>query len=221
MAEDEVSSKLRSWVQDAIGEIPVHFAQPPSDPVQSGIFFFLLGLQPNLALRNDPNRRIEIFRRYLVCDGDPAGNQVEELLFRALETNSWQVEPEPPSPDLWIALGIPMRPTFILRAPVARDRPARPAPPVKVVDLSTSLANTLTGFVRSPDGSAVSRCTVELMERGTSVVTGYDGAFAFPSLVSTIGYRFRLAHQGREQFVDMAAGEGFTQPVVVTFNSAS
>ena len=45
MVQDDVTSGLQSWVEVALGQVPVHFELPLQDPVPQGVFH-LLGLGP-------------------------------------------------------------------------------------------------------------------------------------------------------------------------------
>ncbi len=131
---------IESFVRDACGDIPVAFTTPARDEKARQIWLIVVGLAPNLSVRNDVKHPLEIHRRYLVCATSPDESErasiVESVLFSALRARSGiTLESEPPADTLWLALGLPPQAACILRVPVLSERPVASAPKVETVQI--------------------------------------------------------------------------------------
>jgi hypothetical protein len=78
---------------------------------------------------------------------------LDMLLVAAIDDNGFEVALEPPSAEMWAALGVRPRPSFMLRTVVQSEQPQRPEPRRVRVPLVVRLAavSRLEGTLLSTD----------------------------------------------------------------------
>jgi len=220
---NETEDRLKAFVRSACGDTPIVFSTPERDDNRLQLCFVLVGLAPNLILRNNVSHPREIYRRYLVFASGPKQSDradlVENILFQSLDARDFILEPQPPSDSLWLALGLLPQAAFILRVPVLSERESVSAPPVETIQLNLSPSATLRGRVLDEGGAPLANCVVEIPSQRLQTTTGFDGGFQFRSLSRDMSYSLCVVREGKEFLSHPAVGTGFTQPLTLTLDS--
>ena len=108
---------------------------------------------------------------------------LETLLFAALDTPAYTVEPAPFPPASWAAFGVPPQPGFALSALVQRARPQPPVPRVRrPLEVETAPLVTLSGRVLGPDDIPLPDAYVELPALQRGVRTDGRGRFVLTAV---------------------------------------
>jgi hypothetical protein len=140
---------------------------------------------------------------------------LESLMFRALDGSMLQIESEPPSNDLWLALGLPPQAAFIMRVPVLHERTLQKAPPVQSVQLNLSPTGTLQGVLLDAAGMPIANCLVEIPSEQFRTFTDVEGHFKFQSLSREAQHHVRVVWKGKEFLTQPAVGSGFSEPLTL------
>jgi hypothetical protein len=213
---------LIAWTRSVLPDVEVSLARPAADdPEGRGVGLYLLELRQRPPLRSTRPEPLQLAVQYLVRtwapDPSDAHAMLLDLAFAAMEEPDFQVELDPPPPELWSALGVPPGPTFRLQLPVRRERPQRPVKPVlhPLVVEPTALG-TLAGWVRTPDDQAISGATVDVPDLERQSITDRDGRFWFEALPGR-GRRLelRVRAKGREVWATVAADETERDQVLI------
>ena len=184
---DEVDQHLKDWVGRVLGDVPVSLAVPDRDNVDRcvGLYLLELGQPPPARTAQRPALRVSLC--YLVTTGaespERAHHLLGELVFAALTEPDFEVDLSPVPVALWAALGVPPRPAFRLRVPLARERSQQDVPGVKVPLLAQAMpAAVLVGRVVGPGDIPIPGALVELPAMGLSARTDLKGCFRFASV---------------------------------------
>ncbi|MEO8009858.1 MAG: carboxypeptidase-like regulatory domain-containing protein [Betaproteobacteria bacterium] len=225
---DPTHSHLEAFVRQACGEVALFFGAPERGELREQIWFVLIGLSPNLAVRNDVRQPLQVYRRYLVgASAEDTSRQAallealmfRALMFRGLDGQDIQLVPEPPPNDLWLALGMPPQAAFLLSVPVFRERQIIKAPPVETVELELTPTGTLQGRVIDASGMPLKNCVVEIPSQRLGTTTDVEGRFTFASLSRTAAYPIHVVWKDRELTMQPVAGSGFSEPLTVMLDS--
>ena len=219
---DTTQAQLEAFAHEACGNVAVSFATPGRSDKALQICFVLIGLSPNMAVRNDVRQPLQIYRRYLVCATAPDSTEqsrvLEEMMFRALGTGI-QIESGEAPNDLWLALGLPPQASFLIRVPVLRERAVRTVTAVQSVELQLSPTGTLQGIVLDSAGMPVANCSVEIPSEKLHATTDVEGRFKFQSISGETTHRVRVVWKGKEFTVEPEIGAGFSESLMVTLDS--
>jgi hypothetical protein len=213
MAES-TDSDLTAWVRRVVPGVNVSLERPALDqPAGRGVGLYLFELRERPPMRNTRREPLQLAVQYLVraWAPDPADAHalLLDLAFAAMEEADFEVELDPPPPELWTALGVPPSPTFRIGVPVRR---ARPQPVVKPVlhplVVEPAAFGTLAGWVRTPDDEAIVGATVEVPDLERRSTTDRQGRFRFEALPGR-GRRLelRVRAKGREVWATVAGDE--------------
>jgi hypothetical protein len=218
------TASLVDWLRDVAGA-PVTVGLPvapadgasPGDPAPA-LSVWPLELGPDGQTRGSAGRSpMRLLARYLVAasagDGEAVG-----LLDRVLVAATLAGEPtivmEPPSPQLWLALGVVPRPVLIFEVPVRVERPSATAPLVRhPLRLDGAGVRPLSGVVVGPGEVPLPGVRVEVVGTGAAAYTDTGGQFRFASVPSDMPARLRLQGRGRQLLAEIDAGS--TDPVVI------
>jgi hypothetical protein len=122
---DEVDQRLKAWVSEVAGDLPVSFAAPDRSQPKPGINLYLLDLgaaPPARSVRRVPLQFTVCYLITVTADTpERAHHALGELVFSALETPEFEVDLGAIPVELWMALGLPPQPAFRLRLPVRRE----------------------------------------------------------------------------------------------------
>lgn len=222
---DRVDERLEKWAAAALGKekVEVTFAFPPA--VKRGVGLHLLEVLPAPPLRTPKRPPLQLTLRYLVTASaeNPADAHriLGELAFAALENPDFDVEIEPLPPAVWTALGVPLRPAFVLRVPLRRERPE---PPVRRVRMPLVIRNApmrpFTGLVVGPGGIPIVGARVEAPSLGQAAETDVRGRFRFPGVPVGMDLRaLRVFAKGLEVDVKLDRPAPADAPLVIRMDA--
>lgn len=183
----QVDQDLKEWVSSVVSGVDVCLAPPQDAGDQLGVGIYLLDLlhtPPATGSRTPP---LQISLRYLVTTwaGTPedAHRVLGELVFAAMEHETFEVELESLSMQVWRAFGISPRPCFMLRVPLRMERPEPTGPRVRrPVEVRHSPLTSISGVVVGPRELPLLDARVELPALGLAVRTDSKGRFRFAAV---------------------------------------
>jgi hypothetical protein len=186
---DEVDQRLKAWVGEVAGDMPVSFATPDRSTRGPGVSLYLLELGSAPPARSVRRVPLQFSVCYLVTvdaeTPERAHQLLGELVFAALETPGFEVELSSTPVELWTALGIPPRPAFRLRLPVRRERAEPNVRRVRFPLVTHTVPNeALLGRVVGPGDVPIPGALVELPALKLSTQTDARGCFRFPLVPS-------------------------------------
>jgi hypothetical protein len=202
----------------------------PSTGEDVGINLYLLDFEQEPLPRGAAKPPLQVALRYLITvsgdDTAEAHRQLWTLLVDAVgraEPNSWAVEREAPPLELWRALGLAPRPSFVLRVQARHEwEQLPPGRRVEKREFKGGPVRTLSGVVFAPPGQTpVAGAVVDLPALGQTVETDGRGRFLFAAVP---GGDFRpkklvVRARGIQQNVDVPADAGIG-PLVIELNFA-
>lgn len=219
---EDVDRRLEQWVASVAGPLAVTFSTPSPTTKSATASVYLLDVAPapfGRPLKEEPP--IRILLRYLITPSaeDPreAHRLLSCLLLAALGHREWEVESEPLPAAVWQALGLPPRPSFVLRIPVQRERPAKPVPRVTSgLVIRQSPLGALAGRVVGPGGVSIMGALVEVPGLNLATRTDADGQFVFAALpLSPPVEVLHVNARGRSVRVNLDPAQGGDRPVTV------
>jgi hypothetical protein len=215
---DETDLRLVRWVEGVLDRPRVSLSLPAGGEA-AGVNIYLLDLEQEPLPRGSKKPPLQVALRYLVTVGDEDLAQAHRHLWKLLvdaagraEANHWTVEREPPPLELWRALGLTPRPSFVMRVQARHEwEQLPPAKRVERREFQGGPVRSLSGIVyASPGETPVSGAVVDLPALGQSVETDRRGRFTFPAVP---GGDFRpkkivVRARGHRQDVDVPADAG-------------
>lgn len=223
----ETDQRLLDWCASVLDGARASLAPPSDESGEDAVSVYLLDFAHESLPRGQDKPPLQLGLRYLITARGRDEKQVHDRLWQLLldatvrgESKQWAVEREPPPLELWRALGVAPRPSFVLRV-AARHEWARPpaGPPVKQRIIAGGPVRTLKGVVLGPGSTPIAGAMVDLPSLGQSVETDRAGRFAFAAVPGG-EYRPRklvVRARGRRQDVDVPADAG-SEPFVIQFN---
>jgi hypothetical protein len=208
---DSTDRDLMAWAEHVLPGVEVRIGPPTTTPPEDrAVGLYLLELRSHPPLRGSRPEPLRLWARYLVQAWAPSPSEAHAMLFQlvfsALEREDLDVDLDPPTPDLWLALGVRPAPCFRVAVPVRRVRPEpRVKPVLHPLVVRPDALGTLAGWVRTPDDQPLSGARVEIPALERSVVTDRDGRFrltALPGRGTPIELRVRA--KGREVWTSIA-----------------
>ncbi|MEM1180768.1 MAG: hypothetical protein AAGM22_20655 [Acidobacteriota bacterium] len=218
--------RLKTWVNEALGEVEMSFEVPSSGrTAEPTVFLYAVGVE-DLAYRHGTTRgrAPQGFRfRYVVATGAPTAPQAQELLgellFSAMDEAGFDVDLSGHDSSLWQTFGIPPRPSFFLLTSVERTREEFIAPRIQEPPrLLSSVAVPLVGKVIGPGSLPLMRARVELPAMSLSTYTDADGYFRFPAVAGeTASYELRVHARGTVRKLSVKRSLNPEEPLLVPF----
>jgi hypothetical protein len=186
---EEVDQRLKAWVGEVTGDVPVSFAAPARNTGVHGISLYLLELGAAPPARSVRRVPLQFSVCYLITVSaetpERAHQLLGELVFAALENPDFEAELTSIPLELWTCLGVPPQPAFRVRLPVRR---VRPEPPLRRVrfPLFTQMSpnEALLGRVLGPGDVPLPGALVALPSLKLSTRTDARGSFRFPFVPS-------------------------------------
>jgi hypothetical protein len=221
---DQIYQRLTEWVQKTLGQIELSFDRPEDQKAGSGINLYLLDMIDTPSPRGTKRAPLQLSLHYLVTSwaGQPAEAHrlLSELAFAAMEYPETEVEFKPLSADLWIALDIKPRPSFVLKVPLRKERPEPAAQYVrKPIVVQAMPAVSLSGVILTPDDVPIANAQVELAGTHTLTRTNANGQFRFAMLPAALGEQTLLVRaKGRAMTFTVKRPDTDTETLVVHFN---
>lgn len=225
---NRVDERLEAWVSGALGKEKTNldFALPPAESSgKRGVFVHLMEIVPTPVLRTPKRPPLQLTLRYLVTASAEKPAEAHRLLgdlaFAAMDNPEFEVEVEPLAPAVWTALGVPMRPAFVLRLPLRKDRPEAPVPRVRQpLVIRNAPMRPYAGRVVGPGDLPIAAARVESADLGQVVETDPQGRFRFPGVpVGMPMRRLRVSAKGLMLDVDVAAAAKKNEPLVIRMDA--
>jgi len=182
---------VEEWVRPAIGpEVEVRIGDTGDPGLSDGkaVVLTLIDIAPfPAARRGAAPAPLQLRARYLVSvlgfDATERGQCLAELAFQAGPLIRVELDPSPPGPAFWRALGTPARPALIASVLLERERRTRPAPRVREPLVTQwSPARPLTGVVLGPRDIPIAGALVEVEGSPLTTYSNHRGEFAFRSV---------------------------------------
>jgi hypothetical protein len=211
---ESTDSALSAWARRVLPDAEVSLDRPfADDPDGRGVGLYLLELRERPPLRSARNEPLQLAVLYLVRTWAPdpvdAHDMLLELAFAAMDEPDFEVELDPPTPDLWLALGVVPGPSFRVGVPIRRARPQPPVKPVRhPLVVEPAMFGVVAGWVRTPDDEAIVGATVEVPDLERRSVTDRNGRFRFEAVPGRDRrLELRVRAKGREVWATVAGDE--------------
>jgi hypothetical protein len=220
---ETVDQRLTNWADEVVGARIALLGWPPAAGRDRGVGLYLLDVVPTPPPRGLKRPHIDVFLRYLVTawaeKPEEAHRLLGQLLFAALENPEFEVEHTSLPVAAWSAFGIPPRPSFVVKLPLRKELPARPAKLVRrPVVVEVSQTASLHGVVTGPDDVPVPGALVEVPAVRLATRTDTRGRFRFARVPGNgAGVRLRVTAKGRQQIVDTGNSRR-EDPFVIRFS---
>jgi hypothetical protein len=201
---DEIEGRLRSWVARVEPSASVSLARPGESRTGLGASLHLVEVAPNPPPRGIVRPPLQLWLRYLVTtwaeEPGSADRLLVELALDAMEQSDLEVDFEPPSAHFWIALRSRPQPSFVIRLPVARQRPRRRVERVlHPLVIKPGYTIRVGGVVLGPDEMPISNATVEIVGMDHSTKTDRRGRFSLTAVPGPpVVARLRARAKGTE-----------------------
>ena len=179
---DEVDRRLKEWVKSILEGVEVRLTAPGNSTQVKGIELYLLEVAVMPPASTNKMPPLQVALRFLVTswseDPEDAHRLLGELLFAAMENAEFEVELAPLPVAVWRALGVPPRPSFVLRVPLQRARHMPKAKPVTAFPVvKTLVVVSLHGVVRGPNDTPLAGAEVLVPALRLRASTDYKGRF--------------------------------------------
>lgn len=217
---DESDRRLTAWAQGVLGTVDVSLAPPAGETSGSGVGLYLLELLPQPTATGAPLPPHQLVLRYLVTtwSDEPleAHRLLGELAFAAFDSPDVELEHSTLPASTWTALGVPPRPSIVLRAPLRRDRPKPPVKPVlEPLVLRGATLRPFDGVVLGPRDTPLAGASVDVPALELHTVTDGRGRFRLAGVpAGAIATTIRVRAKGAEVSVTID-GSSTQQPLVV------
>ena len=181
---DDVDHRLKDWVGTAVGTVDVSLAMPATKASGTGVSLYLIDLTLKPLVRRNGRSALQIGLRYLVTTWaerpEEAHRLLGELVFAAMDATDFEVEANGAPTDLWLALGTPPRPSFMLVVPLEKARRVDDVPLVRrPVMVEASPVESFHGVVLGPDDIPLAGAHVRLDSLNLETSTDTRGRFLF------------------------------------------
>jgi hypothetical protein len=185
----ESDGKLKDWAGTVIPGADFWLGAPDARKTGRGLGLYLMELIQSPTPSGTRRAPLQLALRYLVTtwseQPEDAHQMLADLMFAAMETKGFQVEPETVPLAVWAAFGVPPRPSFILRLPLLRERPEPSAKLVRgPLEIQSSPVVGFYGLLLGPGDVPLPNCRIELAALNLSTRTDYKGMFCFPTVPS-------------------------------------
>lgn len=222
---DEADARLRDWIKTLAGPVDVSLG-PPRDVKtdRSGVNLYLLEVLQTQQPRGPTRPPLEVILRYLITtwaeDPVEAHRMLGALVFAAMDEAEYDVESERVTGDVWLALGISPRPSFVLRVPLRKERPKREAKLVQTpAVLKTMPLASFYGVLLGPKDTPVAEAQVEIPALQLQAATDGNGRFVFTTVPAEPRRKvLRVRAKGREFSITADTATSQMEPLVIRFN---
>jgi len=217
---EETDRRLASWIGDILDQVNVSLALPGAMDAAKGVNLYLLELLQSPAARGTRRPPLLMTLRYLVTTQAPkvedAHQMLGALVIAALENTEFEVEQEALPLSLWSALGIPPRPSFVLRVPFRHERAEKLAPPVRSVILKRLPLRSFGGQIVGPENIPIMNARVELPAFELFTNTDSKGRFYFSAIPASPGAKvLRVRAKGQEFSINTEQVSSDKDPLVI------
>jgi len=221
---EQFDEQLKNWISGVAQGAEVSLAAPNGQRAGEGVGLYLLEVirtpPAGSAKRPAP---MQLSLRYLVttwsAKSENAHQLLVQLMFAAMQTRDFEVEPESLPMTVWTAFGVPPLPSFILRMPLRCDRPEVKAKvvrqPLKITGVPLV---SFHGLLLGPGETPLASCRIEIPTLHLWANTDYKGRFCFPAVPGEGSKQLLVKAKGRELAV--TSEENFPDsrtPMVIHF----
>ncbi|HEY3288794.1 MAG TPA: carboxypeptidase regulatory-like domain-containing protein [Anaerolineae bacterium] len=223
---DLTDERLSQWVGTAVGNVNVSLALPTESPSGEGVSLYLLSFANCPPPRTSDRPPLQILLRYLVTAWAATQQKSHQLLgdlaFAAMGTAEFTVDLDPPPPELWLALRLTPRPSFLLSLPVRQERPKAKVDYVRsALVVKAEPMTQLVGRLVGPGEQPVAGARVEIPSLQMFNYTDSNGQFRFMGLPGASAKReLRVMAKGRQFDVTVDSPTDANKPVVIQFDPA-
>lgn len=222
---DEVDRRVRDWMLTVLDGTQVILSKPGvSENHETGVSLYLLEIVESPPPRTNSRTPLQFALLYLVTtwsqDVEQAHRWLGELLFAAMEHPEFEVNLDPPPPELWAGFGVAPCPSFRLKVPCRRARrQARGKPVMQPLVIQQSPVRPLSGQVLGPGDVPVMGARIEIPGLGQHTRTDAQGRFYFSRVPSDPApTSIRVEARGQELQVDPSpAWEKEETPLLIRF----
>src|SRR4051794_36612495 len=224
---ERIDERIKEWVEGSVPDAAVRF-EPPASSAGSddhdGVGIFLLDLLDDHLPMGQGRTPLQLVLRYLVtavaADPAAANRTLVELAFAAMDHEDLEPEFAPLDARLWMALGVPPRPSFILRVPVRKEREQpRVTPVTEPLVVQSSAVRPYSGLVLGPGEIPISGAYVELPSLRLTATTDARGRFRFAAVPADPPVKqLRVSARGRQFPVSVEEPDSDGEPAVIRLN---
>ena len=218
---ERIDDRISSWVRKALPGVAVTVGAPSADGLgERGVSLYLWQLRPKPPLGSVRHDVLQVSLEYLVRtwapDPSDAHEMLLELAYSAMQEPGFEVDLEPLDPSVWLALGVPPEPAIRLTVPSQRTIAARRARPVlHPLGVTATALSSLSGWVRSPDGSPSPAPGSRSLAIDRRSRTGADGRFRLDAIpTGTTPLRVRVSAKGKEAWTTVGAADDRADVVI-------
>lgn len=218
---DDVDQFLARWSETVIPGTPVSLIPPGRIEDRPCVGIYLIDLLHAPARHDSRAVPLQLTLRYLVTawheDPQAAHGLLGRLLSAASESDEFDIELQPLSPEAWKAFGVPPQPAFLLRVPLRIQRPEPRAHPVhERVEIIHRSLGSLTGFLLGPDDVPIPNARIELMGCDAKARSDNKGRFRFDAIPATPQTRrLRIFAKGRTLMARTNLQQDESKPVII------
>lgn len=218
---DEVEKQIAAWISDVHNNVPVRTVAPGEIANERCFGLYLLDLLPAPPTEQGPSKLFQLILRFLVTawadTPEESHRLLGELALSLSEHPVYDLELTPLPAQSWSAFGVAPRPSFMLRAPLQKERSQ---PVVKLIRepmvLRESPLVALEGVVLGPDEIPITGAFVELVSSQQSTYTDQKGRFVFPAVPAVPSRKkLRVKAKGRELAVLAEHRADAPEPIMI------
>jgi len=220
----QADEQIEAWIRTIAATEEIGFASPDDTRRTQCVGVYLMEVAAMPVGRIAPLPPLHLTLRYLITvrmdDPHEAHRLLGDLLFAAMEHPTFEVEPGSPPLALWVALGAVVRPAFVLRLPLRRERPQAAVSRVRTpLIVRGTAAVPLHGVVLGPGDAPVADALVEMPALRYTRRTDTHGRFVFPNVpAGTPSPDMRIEAKGYELRARATSPTSEREPLVIRFD---
>ncbi len=221
---DEVDQRLKDWVGTIIDGAEISLTLPRQLDGKRIVSLYLMDFLHSPPVHGTRRLPLQVSLRYLITAwADPAEEEhrmLAALVFAAMEHADFDVELKPVSAELWNALNVVPRPSFLLRVPLRLERPEPKIALVKTPpEVRYSPTTSLEGLVLGPGEIPLADARVELPTVQLSTRTDSKGRFRFARVpAEPRTKRFRIMAKGKELSLALDQPGNEKETLIINFD---
>jgi hypothetical protein len=222
-----VLTRLQTWVAETQSGTQWSFALPARESSNKAtevqVVTYLLEVLRVPVARSEQPVPLQMGLRFLVCtwasDLAAANETLLRLAFSAMEQPNWELESEPMPVTGWQALGIALRPSFMLRVPLRVERPKPAFKRVLATKLEGTPLTSFQGVVLGPSDIPLAGAKVEIPSLRRWTETDQHGGFVLRGIALSPAERLLVRARGKKMEVAPDVPPDSTQPFTIRFTS--
>lgn len=195
--------QLKNWISGNAQGAEVSLGAPNAQKAGEGVGLYLLEVMKTAPLGSPKlHAPLQLNLRYLVtawsAKPENANQLLVGLMFAAMQSRDFEVEPEALPMAVWTAFGVPPRPSFILRMPLRCERPEVKAKVVRQpLKIRGAPIASFHGLLLGPGETPLAGCRIEIPTLHLSASTDHKGRFCFPAVPGEGSKQLLVKAKGR------------------------